>query len=95
MPTAALVVTPVTAKMAALPLRLGTETAAAAPRVARMTKEERWACMQDPFKDTTVDGQAEIDAMAKAGITRRDMVPVYFSPGPYNEAFEEQLDMRR
>ena len=33
--------------------------------------------------------------MTRAGITHRDMAPVYFSPDPYHEVFEERLDMHR
>ena len=33
--------------------------------------------------------------MEKDGITEKDMVPVYFSPDPYYQAFDERLDMRR
>ena len=47
--------------------------------------------MQDPFKGTAVDSRAELDAMTKAGITHRDMAPIYFSPDLYQEAFEEQF----
>lgn len=95
MPSVELTATPVTAKMAALPLRLGAETSATAQPVASITKEEKWARVQDPFKGTTVDNWAELAAMAKAGTTIRNMVPVYFSPDPYHKAFEERLDMRR
>jgi hypothetical protein len=63
--------------------------------VSMMSKEERWAQVQDPFKGTAVDSSAEVDAMANAGITHRDMAPVYFSKDPYHDAFDEQLDMRR
>ena len=57
MPLTDLVATPVAAKLAALPLRLGTETPAAAQRVARMTKEEHCTHVQDPFRGTAVDGR--------------------------------------
>ena len=33
--------------------------------------------------------------MEKYGITEKDMVPVYFSPDPYFQAYEERLDIRR
>ena len=63
--------------------------------VARMTKEERWARVEDSFRGTAVYGSRERLAMAKDGITEKDMAPVYFSPDPYHQVFKKWLHMRR
>ena len=94
MSAARLTRTPVAARLAALPLRLGAEPVATTMRVARMTNEEQWARVQDSFRGTAVDGSRERLSMANDGITEKDMVPVYFSLNPYHHAFEERLDMR-
>ena len=60
-----------------------------------MSKKERWAKVQDPYKKTAIDGSAERKAIVTAGITCRDVTPVYFSRGPYHKAFEERLYIRR
>ena len=57
-----------------------------------MSKEERWARVQDRYENTAVDGSVERKAIAAAGITCRDVMPVYFSRDPYHKAFEERLD---
>ena len=67
---------PVAAKMEMLPLRLGTQTGDDMGRMLKMSKEERWAKVQDPYENTTVDGSAERKAIAAAGITCRDVTPV-------------------
>ena len=87
---------PMLMRLTILPLRLGAESAATTKRrMLRMTKEERWARVQDPYKGTAVDGSAELAAITAAGITLRDVSPVYFSPDSYHSAFEERLDIRR
>ena len=47
------------------------------------------------YKNTAVDGSTERKAIAAAGITYRDVTPVYFSRDPYHKAFNEKLDMRK
>ena len=86
---------PVAARLEMLPLRLGPEPGENLGRVMKMSKEERWARVQDPYNNTAVDGSAERKAIAAAGIMCRDVTPVYFSQDSYHEAFEERLDMRR
>jgi hypothetical protein len=42
----------------------------------KMSKEERWDRVQDPYDNTVVDGSAERQVIAAAGITCRDVTPV-------------------
>ena len=86
--------TPLTAKMEVLPLRLGNKPSGLERKLMRMTKEERWARVQDPHEGTAVDGSKERRAITRSGISSRDVSPVYFSPDPYHSSFEERLDMR-
>ena len=83
------------ALMACLPLRMGQARILAGRRVGKLRKKERWAKVRDPFKGTAVDGSKERAAMEKAGVTIRDMAPVYFSTDPYHEALQERLDIRQ
>ena len=70
--------------MEMLPLRLGTQPGNDTGRILKMSKEECWAKVQDPNENTAVDGSAERKAIAAAGITCRDITPVYFSRDPYH-----------
>jgi hypothetical protein len=85
---------PMAAKLEMLPLGLGLELKGE-DRVMRMSKEERWARVQDPHAGTAVDGSSETKVIAATGITCRDVSSVYFSPDPCHSTFEERLDMRR
>ena len=67
---------PIAAKLERLPLRLGSRPEDDIGRFLKMSKEERWAKVQDPYENTAVDGSAERKAIAAAGITCRDVTPV-------------------
>jgi hypothetical protein len=78
-----------------LPLQLGAEAWATSCRILKMTREERWAKIQDPFKGTILDRSQEQRAMKKAGILRSNMSPMYFLLDPIHVAFKKRLDIHR
>ena len=59
-----------------LPLQLGSRPEDDVGRFSKMSKEERWAKVQEPYENTAVDDSAERKASAAAGITCRDVTPV-------------------
>jgi hypothetical protein len=67
---------PIAVKLERLPLRLGSRPEDDIGRFLKMSKEERWAKVQDPYENTAVDGSAERKAIVAAGITCRDVTPV-------------------
>ena len=62
----------------------------------KLTKEQRWARVQDPYRNTVLE-HVNKDGLAVENyeITRQDVAQVYFSPHPYHQAFEEIIDLRR
>ena len=82
------------AKQTHLPLRLyedplmvvNPDYAAAAARVSQ----------QDPYQGTILESKNESGmAVEQYDISRRDLEQVYFSPHPYEAAFEDTLNLRR
>ena len=88
--------TPLAARHLPLPLRLTEAPPSIAARAARMTREQRWAQVQDPYKNTVLAGvNPDGSALDRYDITKRDITQVFFSPDPYHNAVEETIDLRR
>ena len=81
--------------MTCLPLRMGRTPMGTGRRAGKLTKAERWDKVRDLFTGTAMDGGKERAEVAKVGITIHNLAPVYFSLDPYNEAFQERIDIRR
>ena len=86
---------PISAHLAILPIHLGSESMAAKRRMLHMTKEERWARVNDPYKGGLLDGSTEQAAITAAGITCRDEFPMYFCSDTYHSTFKERLEIRQ
>ena len=79
-----------------LPFRITAEPPLLATRLANLTKEQRWARVQDPYAHTTLGGENK-DAIAvdKYFITKRDIIQVYFSPHAYHAGFNIKLNLKK
>ena len=79
-----------------LPPRLTEQPDSTSARAAKLTKEQRWARVQDPYRNTVLE-HVNRDGLAVANykITRQDTAQVYFSPHAYHQAFKELINLRR
>ena len=66
-----------------LPFRITAEPPSVATRLANLTKEQRWARVQDPYAHTSLQ-EENCDALAvdEYFITKQDIIQVYFLPMP-------------
>ena len=66
-----------------------------AEQAAKLTKEQRWAHVQDPYKNTVLE-HVNRDGLAVENydITRQDILQIYFSRHPYHQAFEQKIDLQ-
>ena len=78
---------PVRAGHTPLPLRLTEEPKSVAARAAKLTKEQRWARVQDPYRNTVLE-HINRDGLAVENyeISKQDIAQVYFSPHPYHSS---------
>lgn len=83
------------ARMMMLPLRISAEPKSARSRMSKISKEKRWARVQDPYQGTAIDGSAERRAISNTGISKRDVCLVYFLRDPFHSEFEEKLNLCR
>ena len=88
--------TPVKARQIPLPLRQTEQPESTSTRASKLTKDQRWARVQDPYRNIVLE-HVNNDSLAVEDyeITRQDVAQVYFSPHPYHQAFEELIDLRR
>ena len=74
--------TPLAARHLPLPLRLTDAPPSIAARAARMTREQRWAQVQDPYKNTVLAGvNPDGSALDRYDITKRDITQLLICGG--------------
>ena len=79
-----------------LPFRITAEPPSVEAHLIRLTKEQQWARVQDPYVHTALEGKSK-DAltMEEYFITKQDIVKVYFSPHVYHAGFNIELNLRK
>ena len=79
-----------------IPFRLMAKPPSVAARLANLTKEQRWACVQNPYANTALEGKnRDAIVVEEYFITKRDIAQVYFSPHAYHAGFDIELNLRK
>jgi len=79
-----------------LPFRLTVEPPSVATRLANLTKEQRWAPVQDPYDHTALEGKdKDASTVDEYFVTKRDIIQVYFSPHAYHAGFDVELNLKK
>ena len=79
-----------------LPFRITAELPSVAARIARLTKEQRWTRIQDPYANTALEGKNKNALpMEEYFITKQDIMQVYLSSNGYHAGFNVELNLKK